>query len=621
MKWKFSPLPADQVETEVTQRDHFNNDEVNLSETIVREAVQNSLDAAIEDENSKVKVSFQFIKGKKQLDTSFIKELFSEQLNHARAANIDLDDIAFEEPEVLIIEDFGTHGLTGSTFQKDDDNFSDFWRRHGKSHKSGTKRGRWGLGKLVYSTSSRLGVFFGLTKRSDDPNTYLMGQTVLNTRTVEDKLYPPHSFFADYAHKDDHLKRIPIPVQDEKIKSTFVKNFKLARANLSGLSIIIPFPDKSFNRDQMIGVAIANYFYPILTGQLELSFDDIEITKENIRSLALKYAENMFPQIDLLFDFIEEVYASQEDELIQLTENWMKGSVVGEKSFNNEDLNLAREKYNNGETVGISLPVSVRRKDSEPETSSFKVFIKKPFGLDKGLDIYVRGGLTLPAESKFKDRKALGAMIAENNAICDLLGDAENAAHTQWTMRTEKLSNNYIAPGPLVKSVKQSVISIYRLLAEVVEERNENALLDFFWYRNPQNTPKKVKKPKEPKPVPLIPKKPKKLQLIKTTAGFNLESGEGMLEEMLPFEQKIKVAYDVIKGNPFKKYSPHDFTVGSTGQIKVLEKEGVTIVKSAQNEWTLRIEKTEFKFSADGFDTNRDLVIRIPEGKSNVEEV
>ena len=47
-------------------------------------------------------------------------------------------------------------------------------------------------------------------------------------------------------------------------------------------------------------------------------------------------------------------------------------------------------------------------------------------------------------------------------------------------MRTEKLSNNYINPGPLVKSVKQSVVSLYRLLAEVVEERNENALLDFF---------------------------------------------------------------------------------------------------------------------------------------------
>ena len=422
MKWKFSPLPADQVETEVTQRDHFNNDEVNLSETIVREAIQNSLDAAIECEGSQVKVSFQFIKGKRKLDPSFIKDIFTEQLIHAKAANIDISDVNFELPDALIIEDFGTQGLTGSTSEKDDDHFSDFWRRHGKSHKSGAKRGRWGLGKLVYSTSSRLGVFFGLTKREGDPETYLMGQTVLNTRKVGTELYPPHSFFSDYAHESNHLKRIPVPIKEESIKSAFIKNFHLERTIESGLSIIIPFPDKSFDKDKMIGVAIANYFYPILTGQLKLIFDEIVVSKINIRSLALTYAKDMFPQIDLLFDFIEEVYESQDIDLFKLNENWGSSSILNEACFNNEDLLLAREKYNNGETIGFSLPVSVRRKDSPPETSFFKVFIKKPFGLNKGLDIYVRGGLTLPAESKFKDRKALGAMIAEDNPICDLLG-------------------------------------------------------------------------------------------------------------------------------------------------------------------------------------------------------
>ena len=46
MFWHFSPLLADQVETEITQRDQFNNDDVDISETIIREAIQNSLDAA-----------------------------------------------------------------------------------------------------------------------------------------------------------------------------------------------------------------------------------------------------------------------------------------------------------------------------------------------------------------------------------------------------------------------------------------------------------------------------------------------------------------------------------------------------------------------------------------------
>jgi len=60
MKWFFSPQIPSQVETEVTQRDRFSNDEVQLSETIVRESIQNSLDAA-DNEHSQVSVVFRWV--------------------------------------------------------------------------------------------------------------------------------------------------------------------------------------------------------------------------------------------------------------------------------------------------------------------------------------------------------------------------------------------------------------------------------------------------------------------------------------------------------------------------------------------------------------------------------
>ena len=44
MKWYFSAQLPGQVETEAAQRDRFSNDEVEISETIVLEAVQNSLE-------------------------------------------------------------------------------------------------------------------------------------------------------------------------------------------------------------------------------------------------------------------------------------------------------------------------------------------------------------------------------------------------------------------------------------------------------------------------------------------------------------------------------------------------------------------------------------------------
>lgn len=60
MKWQFAPQPPYLVEAEITQRDQFNNDEVDISETIVRETIQNSLDAAVDDP-CRVKVSFRWV--------------------------------------------------------------------------------------------------------------------------------------------------------------------------------------------------------------------------------------------------------------------------------------------------------------------------------------------------------------------------------------------------------------------------------------------------------------------------------------------------------------------------------------------------------------------------------
>lgn len=267
MKWHFIPQLACYVETGVTQRDQFRNDEVDLYDTIVREAVQNSLDATPNE--NQTRVSFRWIRAEDEIDPAYMEGLFETQIDHARASGLELDEVDFSFSTALIIEDFGTRGLTGSTRTKDNDNFSDFWRRHGKSHKTGTSRGRWGLGKLVYSSSSMVGAFFGMTIRENDPKRYLMGQTVLDLRTHEGKEYPPHAYFSEMVG-DDIATQIPVPTENEEFIDAFTKHFRLSRQAESGLSVVIPFPHKALQADNMIGVAIVNYFYPIISGQLVL---------------------------------------------------------------------------------------------------------------------------------------------------------------------------------------------------------------------------------------------------------------------------------------------------------------------------------------------------------------
>ena len=611
MKWYFSPQLPGQVETEVTQRDQFSNDEVDLSETIVRESIQNSLDAAVDDP-SRIKVTFRWLDKSHGLEPDFLKQIFDEQLKHAKEAGLDTDSIDFDNPTALVIEDFGTKGLTGSIREKDEENFSDFWRRHGKSHKTGKSRGRWGLGKLVYSTTSQLGAFFGATHRAEDSSVHVMGQTVLNLRKVDGKEYPPHGFFADI-EGEDLYSEIPVPIKDNDLVERFVSQFSLQRKAANGLSVVIPFPNPNFSIEAMIGVAIENYFYPIITRQLILQFNGIEITNDNIRELAHKYAADSISDIDEVFDFIEEAYSIDEENLLILKSSWADDAMLNEDDFEPEDLEIIREKFTTGQLVGLRLPVTVKRKDGTQQDTFFSVFIKRPDELNKGSDLYVRGGLTLPGEAKFRERKALGAMVAEDEVICSFLGDAENAAHTLWIASAEKLKKNYQSPEKTVKVIKHSVVQLYDMLAEVVDEVDEEALRSFFWMNEPEGTQAKKKQKKTPVVIPDPPKpRPIDFHISETADGFTIASANDADPERFPQTIKVEVAYDVATGNPFKKYNPLDFRLGKNSGITLtMLADSAKVISNKENIVRLEVTKLPFKFSAAGFDINRDLKIKL----------
>jgi hypothetical protein len=203
-------------------------------------------------------------------------------------------------------------------------------------------------------------------------------------------------------------------------------------------------------------------------------------------------------------------------------------------------------------------------------------------------------------------------MIAEDEPICAFLGDAENAAHTQWTTNTEKLRHNYKASQPIVTVIKKSVLQLYDLLAEVTEEEDEDALQNFFWFDEPDDgTRKKRKKPKPPKPIgPIIPKSPPLLKLSQTADGFRICSTGDFTDDKLPREVTVKAAYEVSKGSAFKKYSTHDFTVGKNGTVSTAMEGKVKMITSKENTWTIEIQETPFTFTASGFDKNRDLKVK-----------
>jgi hypothetical protein len=314
-----------------------------------------------------------------------------------------------------------------------------------------------------------------------------------------------------------------------------------------------------------------------------------------------------------LFDFIEEAHSIDGKDLSVLKPTWADDAILDESDFEPEDLETIRAKFTGGQLVGLRFPVTVKKKSGEGMDTFFSVFIKRPEDLSKGSDLYVRGGLTLPGEAKFRERKALGVMVAEDEAICSFLGDAENAAHTLWVGSAEKLKKNYQRPEKIVKVIKNSIVHLYDLLAEVVEEIDEEALRSFFWINEPEDTRTRKKQKKTPVVIPDPPKpRPVDFHISETADGFSIASTLGADPDRFPQSIRIEVAYDVVTGNPFKKYSPLDFKLGKNSGIKLgMTNDAAKMTSSKENVIRLEVQKIPFKFNASGFDVNRDLKIKL----------
>ncbi len=601
MDWKFRHISPNEVESEITQRDQFSNDSVELVDALGREVTQNTQDAIdIDRGETSSRLVFRF---SNDIDPTYFRSLFEGAEKHLESSGVDLDQVDWNEPTALIIEDFGTTGLTGSYEIKDKQNFSDFWRRHGRSHKGGTNLGRWGLGKLVYSYTSQLRVFFGLTKRSNDPLQLLMGQAVLNNHTIDGEEFAPHGFFAEQPGD------IQIPSTDTFFIQKFKNELGLTRENESGLSVIIPFPSRVITPNRLLEGLILNYFFPILSENLVIDVDGEIVKKSNIREMTEKYANSKIRDAGTLFDFIEGVHDFDNENLIRAKIDWQTSGKMSDTSFIPIDLLNLRAKFDDGELIGVRFPITVT-KDGEAKATSFNVFIQKPEELTSGRDMYVRGSLLIPSEAKFSHRRALGVLMAKDKPITSFLGDAENPAHTKWNGNAEKLKP-YTNAAPNLRAIRNSIVQLHDLLAQSMETETDDPLKRFF---SIPGTGKKthIKKRRNkipPPPPPPPPPIPKPVKVEKFGSGFRLIPNEPIDPNDFPITAKIRAAYNRPDGSAFRKYSPLDFDFGSSDFS--IEGRQISLTSKKNNLIEFQIVNDDFELDVQGFDDKREPIVKV----------
>jgi hypothetical protein len=81
--------------------------------------------------------------------------------------------------------------------------------------------------------------------------------------------------------------------------------------------------------------------------------------------------------------------------------------------------------------------------------------------------------------------------------------------------------------------------------------------------------------------------------------------------ETLPLKLHVRCAYDVLSGNPFRRYSEYDFSFFSL-DIQ-FEKVNADCWPTDFNEFDIAARKAEFRVDVTGFDQHRDIIVVVEE--------
>jgi hypothetical protein len=598
MKWEFRQLQKGEVEKHSHTAEFFNEEA--LPEAIVREFIQNSLDAK---KSKKIKIRFAFHRIGYELFEEYIKDLNP----HLSACNIKTR--YYPEREILIIEDFGTTGLDGEITWSgqcppQSSNFYDFWWSEGRSEKRGTKAGRWGVGKTTFFIASQIKTCWGYTIRHDKKE-FIMGRASLIPHTMNEISYLDYGTFSSDSE----------PVSDSVFIDRFKTDFAVSRNKEPGFSLVIPMPKIVINYSDIVRYTIMHYFFPIMKDELvveiiEKTGEKTVIDTNNIFTIACNETWKDTPwenqNIQDLLSFSKEVLELiQKDNLIKFDDTVGEELEIREDSFGDKLPDLI-SKLNSNKIIGLKMPLTIKKSDGKQVRSYFQLFIKKykPEELVGSDEYYIRSGITLPKEKNLRIQNVRAILIADDDEISSFLGDCEEPAHTRWNERTSDFSDKYLNGIEALRFIKNSMRNIINFLNKEEQIMHKDLLQDIFYIIKikEKTTKKRSGKPDIP---PLTPSE-KIFQVFPTQKGFKIKYiGE---REKLPVTALVTIAYRVSRGNPFNNYVPLDFDLNNKKQFEIHNNNCIfSIVES--NKFELIVKKKDMSFEINGFDENRDIIV------------
>ncbi len=488
--WVFPRSGEFQVQGRDLSEDNFAQEERTSQEILMREALQNPLDARAPDNGGPIQVRLR-VRQAGDFDADYLDRLITGEYRARLEASGGDALSASTSASVLIVEDFGTTGLQGTfsdlNVDGPEENWNAFWFREGEGAKSAKgSNGRAGQGKITYYRVGAARAVFGLTVRHSDGKQLLMGRSAFR------RVYPyggsekflRHSFWSVEGDR-------PFPETAGDELEGFRRAFKLARANEPGLSLVIPFVS-DFDAKAALRTLVSEFYYPIARGRLEVVIGDKTFSAANIDATAdvlMPDAEARRNKSAFTKAFRGLVRGAIEDEAagitpVELKPGWEKKSTLTEECFPEGAVAQLRGRIEQGERAYVRCPVTVKSKEGESSDTWFDVYLEVPDELDKVEEAYIRRDLLIGSESHLANssylQKARGLTLIEDDALSAFMADAEEPTHLKWNASRPRLAEDYRNPSLSCARFDWRCQDCWRFLSGGIAKRDSKTLARFF---------------------------------------------------------------------------------------------------------------------------------------------
>jgi hypothetical protein len=576
------------------------------AEALVRESVQNSLDATPKGQNTKVR--FRVIRDIGRQNRMSAREWVSELAPHVAATDNGLrgvGDLDSLEP-IIVIEDFGTRGLVGDpeAYQSEEsvrNDFFAFFRAEGFHQKSAESLGKWGVGKTVFPRSSRMNMFFGYSIRADDPQPLLLGRAIFKTHTASGKKWHPDGYLG--VRRGDGLV---LPFREDNDLEEFRSTFDLERTTEPGLSVVVPFADPDIDESHLLKAAIHDYFVPLLEGRLSVHIvgdDPLDQWVVDNTTLDTIIAEqgDLFSELDrarvetakwALGDGMREIEALAAPPASRVP-------ALGDGLLPQVQLERLRRHMASGSPFAVRQPFYIQPKNGPAELATIDVFFQSA-----AVGHYIRPTFV--------------RNVLVSGPAAEFVGASENVAHTEWNQAREGFKDAYkYAAGTLkfIKNYPADLLSYLRT-SDVDEDAD---LLNKVFFLDMEADPDldegdgddgRDTKPTKRKVTPGPGEGPgsrTRYSITSREGGFSVS--QGTRTEGFDGELRIRAAYGMRNKNPLGAYANTDFDFAD-GSLTIDTSGSVSLVSARGNEMVLLVGAGDFTCTVVGFDVERDLFVK-----------